>query len=201
MQKRTGKQLVRLAAASFLMLGMALQAAAPVPRPAPDLKIIEPSGKETTLSSLKGKVVVIQFLFTWCGHCQNTAQWLSRMQAELGPKGLEVYGVAFNKEVLTKDASANKKQVIDFGQYAKFPVGISPEDAVLKFMGFSVMDRYGVPQLAVIDRNGMIQAQTSPSPGQGEVVQESIMRNLVTKLLAEAPGKQVSSLPQKSSAK
>jgi thiol-disulfide isomerase/thioredoxin len=185
MQKRIGKQLIRLAAASFFMLGMALQAGAPVPRPAGEFKIHEPSGRETLLSSQKGKVVVIQFLFTWCGHCQATAQQLSQMQAELGPKGLVVYGVAFNDEVQTKDAAANNKMVTEFGKYASFPVGLASRESVLKFLGISVMDKLGVPQLVAIDRKGMIQAQTKPSPGQGEIIEPQVMRATVTKLLAE----------------
>lgn len=161
-----------------------MQAAAPVPRPAPEFTIQEPSGK-TTLASLKGKVVVIQFLYTGCGHCQNTATWLSRVQSELGPKGLAVYGVAFNNEVNTKDAAKNHAEVKKFDSYAKFPVGMASSELVERFLGFSVMDRYFVPQLVVIDKKGVIRAQTSPEPKATEVASESVLRGLVTKLLAE----------------
>jgi hypothetical protein len=47
------------------------------------------------------------------------------------------------------------------------------------------MDGYGVPQLVVIDKKGVIQAQTKPRPATGEIVEEPIMRTLVNKLLAE----------------
>ena len=170
----------------FLAFGLVLQAAAPVPRTAPEFKIHEPSGKDTLLSSQKGKVVVIQFLFTWCPHCQASAQWLSKMQAELGPKGLQVFGVAFNDEVQTKDMAANLKTTSEFLQYAKFPVGlVSTKEPVLRFLGFSVMDAYGVPQLVVIDKKGVIRAQTTPRPSGTSVASESVMRDTVTKLLAE----------------
>jgi thiol-disulfide isomerase/thioredoxin len=167
----------------FLACGLTMQAAAPVPRPAGDLKITLPSGAETLLASQKGKVVVIQFLYTWCSHCQATAGWLSKMHAELGPKGLQVYGVAFDDPQTTKDLKAAATM---FGTtYAKFPVGLSPQSLVLKFLGMSVMDRYGVPQLAVIDKKGAIVAQTHPSPMKGEIIEEPVMRALVTKLLSE----------------
>ena len=78
---------MKLIVGLLFTLGLTLQAAAPVPRPAPEFKVHEPSGKDTMVSSLKGKVVVIQFLFTWCPHCQATAQWLSKMKAELGQIG------------------------------------------------------------------------------------------------------------------
>lgn len=179
------RKIVGLSVALFFMLGLVSQAAAPVPRPAPEFKMRMPSGQEMAISPIKGKVTVIQFLFTWCPHCQVTAQWLSNMQAELGPKGVQVFGVAFNDEVQVKDTAAANKLVIEFGQYAKFPVGLSSREAVLKYLGFSVMDRYGVPQLVVIDKKGNIQAQTKPSPAKGEVVEEPVMRALVNKLLAE----------------
>ena len=94
-------------------------------------------------------------------------------------------GIAFNDEVNTKDAAKNKREVEQFGRYAKFPVGLSAKEPVLRFLGLSVMDGYGVPQLVVVDRKGVIQAQTKPRPGKGEIVEESVMRALVNKLLAE----------------
>jgi peroxiredoxin len=161
-----------------LAFGLAAFAAAPVPRQAADFKLVDASGKETTLAAQKGKVVVIQFLYTWCPHCQATARWLSTMQKELGPKGVQVFGVAFNDGVAAKD-------VADFKQNATFPVSISPKEPVLKFLGLSVMDGFGVPQLVVIDKKGVVQAQTKPRPAAGEIVEEPIMRTLVNKLLAE----------------
>jgi cytochrome oxidase Cu insertion factor (SCO1/SenC/PrrC family) len=168
-----------------LGFGLALQAAAPIPRPAGELKLVEPSGKEITLASLKGKVVVVQFLFTTCPHCQNAAVWLSKMNTELGPKGVQVYGVAVNEEVNTPDPAKNKASLASFSQFAKFPVGISTTATLMKFMGFSVLDRWGVPQFAVIDKKGVIRAQTTPSPMKGQVVEEPVMRDLVNKLLLE----------------
>ncbi len=129
-RKRIGKiTRMKLVFGLFLALGLTLQAAAPVPRPAPEFGVHEPSGKESLISAQKGKVVVIQFLFTWCPHCQSAAQWLTRMQTELGPKGLQVYGVAFNDEVQTKNPAENNKVTAAFSQYASFPVGPSPKEA------------------------------------------------------------------------
>ncbi len=168
------------------LLGLALTfalasfAASPVPRPAQEFKLQDASGKYVTLSAQKGKVVVIQFLYTTCTHCQATARWLSKMQQELGPKGLQVFGVAFNPGVAAKDTK-------DFGQFATFPVTTSPEQPVLQYLGLSVMDGFNVPQLVVIDKKGVIQAQTKPRPGAGEISEEPIMRAFVTKLLAEPP--------------
>jgi peroxiredoxin len=180
------KALGRISATfALLAFGFLLRAAAPVPRPAPPFTVQEPSGKGTSLASLKGKVVVVQFLSTGCSHCQQTAMGLSRVQSELGPKGLAVYGVAFNDEVNTKDDAKNKAEVKKFDSYAKFPVGMASDNVVQRFLGLSVLDHYAVPQIVVIDKKGIIRAQTSPYPKAGEVIEEPVLRGWVTKLLAE----------------
>ena len=173
-------------AALTLTLGLALQAAAPLGRPAPELKVVEPSGKQTLLSAQKGKVVLVQFLFTWCSHCQDTAKVLSKLQGELGPQGFQVLGLAFNDEVQTKDAARNNAEVTKFKAFANFPVGITPRDTVMKTMGFSVMDKIGVPLILVVDRKGMVRAQSLPT-GSSELQQEASLRTLLTKPLSEKP--------------
>ena len=167
----------------FFALAMLVQAAAPVPRKAEEIKVVEPSGNTVLLSAQKGKVTLVQFLFTWCPHCQDTAKVLSKLQSEFGNK-VQVLGVAFNDEVLTKDAAKNNAEVIKFKQYANFPVGIQSRDFVLKYLGFSVMDRWGVPLMVVVDKKGMVVAQSKTS-GSAELQQEAPLRAMITKLLAE----------------
>ena len=52
----------------FFLLGFALSlapaAAATVPRPSPEFAIRMPDGRQLLLSSFKGKVIVLEFLFT-----------------------------------------------------------------------------------------------------------------------------------------
>lgn len=153
-------------------------------RSAPEFRIVEPSGRTTTLAELKGQVVVVQFLYTWCGHCENTAEWLSRLETEFGPRGLRVFGVAFNDEVNTVDAERNRVEVVRFSQHARFPVGLSAKEPVLQFLDLQPDASYGVPQLVVIDREGIIRAQTSPRPGKGELIEEPVMRRVLEDLLA-----------------
>jgi hypothetical protein len=65
-----------------------------------------------------------------------------------------------------------------------FPVGSAPPQTVLDFLGFSIMDRYSVPQVAVIDKKGMIRAQ-SPIGGDPNLQDPTFLRNLINNLLAE----------------
>jgi thiol-disulfide isomerase/thioredoxin len=164
--------------ALFLALGLSVQAAAPVPRPSKQFTVSTPQGQRILLSSLKGKVVVVQFLFTWCPHCQAFSKVLTQLNAEYGPRGFQALGVGFEDDV-------TKQKVEDYTkQYAGFPVGISNRSTVLGYLGISELERIGVPQIVVIDRKGVIREQTS-SQGGGPLGDPAHLQPLVEKLLAE----------------
>src|SRR5258708_4603991 len=168
--------------ALFLTLGVSALAMPPVPRPAKELAVIEPNGKQTLLSTLKGKVVVIEFLFTTCPHCQKQSQLMTRLQKELGPKGFQALGVAFNDGV-------NPPMVAQFVQEfgVGYPVGNASRDTALSYLGISVMERWAVPQIVVIDRKGVIRQQSEPMPS-GSLQDEAKLRALVESLLKEGAG-------------
>src|ERR1700678_567212 len=122
-----------LFAAAFFVFAFSAMATLPLPRKAPELTITDPSGKQTLLSSLKGKVVVVEFLFTTCSHCQAEAQMLTKLQNEIGPKGLQILGFGFND---------NAKVLVDgFVQqnHVGYPIGAGSPDTVLGYLGYSVM--------------------------------------------------------------
>jgi thiol-disulfide isomerase/thioredoxin len=166
---------------ALVALGASVFAASPVPRPAPQLEIVDASGKHL-LSSYKGKVVVVQFLLTTCPHCQAFSQILDKLQAEYGPRGFQALGAAVNEATpeMAKDYAS---------KYASaFPVGPLSHDLVYTFMGLSVMDRPGFPQIAVIDRKGQIREQSSSLNERQPLQDEAHLRALVEKLLAEPSG-------------
>src|SRR6185436_7596938 len=98
----------RIAPVSLLLAStLALHAAAPVPRPTKEFTITLPSGKQSLLSSYRGKVVMLSCMFTTCPHCQSLSKVVRKLQQELGPKGFQALGVAFNDEVNTPNNSVN----------------------------------------------------------------------------------------------
>ena len=133
------------------------------------------------MASYAGRVVLVQFLYTTCPHCQATARFYSKLQKELGPRGLQVVGVAFNEE-----AEEHPDLVRRFVELngVEFPVGVAPREAVLSYLGISVMSRFAVPQVVIIDRNGVIRAQ-SEILGSEELQDESRLRPLLEGLLKE----------------
>jgi len=167
--------------ALFLALSIAslsLLAQPPMPRKAPEITILEPSGKQTLLSSFKGKVVVLAFIMTTCPHCQAECGVLSKLQSELGSKGFQPLAIAIN--------DPTGPLVTGFMQtfHPSFPVGYLPErQTVLDYLHVSDNDRWVVPQLVVIDRKGMIVAQSAPQ-GSEELQNEDKMRKLLIDLLS-----------------
>ncbi len=183
-----------LLTSAVLALGAVLFAASPVPRPAPPLSFVDSSGKSISLANYKGKVVVVQFLLTTCPHCQAFSQLLDKLQAEYGPKGFQALGAAVNE--------ATPQMAKDYhDQYAQaFPVGPLLRDPLNIFLGLSVMDRPGFPQIAVVDRKGQIREQTTADMSPQALQDEPHLRALVEKLLAESAGgasKSGASVPQK----
>jgi cytochrome oxidase Cu insertion factor (SCO1/SenC/PrrC family) len=90
----------RLAGAglSLVLAASLLVAAAPVPRQAPAFAFADADGKQAQLSSFKGKVVVVELLLARCPHCWRLAQTLDRLQRELGARGLQPIGIAFDND-------------------------------------------------------------------------------------------------------
>ena len=171
---------MRLAGIATALLSIcALQAAMPpVPRPAPDFVIHFTNGNEMTLHSLRGKVIALTFVSTTCPHCQHASQVFTKFYEEYGSKGFEPVAVAFN----TMANMYVDEFVKNLG--IKHPVGFSPVEPVLAFLGISPMERYVVPQIVWIDKKGIIREQTPPL-GDEKMLQESHWREMIETLLKE----------------
>jgi len=183
----------RLASLAVLLaLGLPAGAAAPVPRASPELTITDPSGTAMSLSSLKGHVVVIEFLWVRCPSCLRMAQTINKLHDEMADRGFEAVAVAFD-EGISAPAVRSFAQLMSI----KYPVGYTTSDQVDRYLGRDATERIHLPQLVVIDRAGVIRAQSLPT-GEAELTDETHLRNLVHQLLDEGapPGKSENSAPR-----
>lgn len=130
------------------------------------------AGQQLKLADMKGKVVVVDLWGTWCPPCRAEIPHFVRLQERLGPKGLQIVGLAFENE----EGEAAIKTVNDFMLREKFnyPCALGTEDVMKQ-----VPNAEGFPTTVFIDRQGKVRMVM--------VGYQSALRleAAVTKLLAE----------------
>ncbi len=80
---------------------------------APDFTLKDMQGRNVTLSSLKGKAVILNFWATWCPPCKAEMPSLNKLYLELRGRGLEVIAVSTDSSLMhVKDYLAKAR--LDF---------------------------------------------------------------------------------------
>ena len=65
---------------------------------APDFSIVDLQGKQISLSSLKGKVVVLNFWASWCPSCKAEIPDFVKTYEKYRDEGLIIIGIAVNSK-------------------------------------------------------------------------------------------------------
>jgi protein SCO1 len=137
---------------------------------APDFSLTSQDGKEVTLTSLRGRVVAVTFIYTWCPDvCPMLTDRMARVQDELGKDfGSKVAFVS-----ITVDPERDTPQVLkDYAEaFDADPAGwsfLTGDPAVV----LEVAHRYGVAVVpgangqvdhtlltTLVDRNGTMRVQ------------------------------------------
>jgi thiol-disulfide isomerase/thioredoxin len=116
----------------------------PQPEPLPDIHFLAGSGKEMSLASFKGKVVLLNVWATWCAPCREEMPDLDKLQAALGSDKFQVAALAVDKSGI----DGAKKFLADIGT-EKLEVFADPtakEGLKLKVIG--------MPTTILIDAEG-----------------------------------------------
>jgi peroxiredoxin len=154
-----GRKPIRVSMA-LVLLGSAFAMSSPtLPRASPELSIDELSGRTTMLSSFKGKVVVLEFLFVRSQHCARVAQVLNQLQHELGPRGMQAIGIAFDAPNAAVTGGEYLNAMAESLRLT-YPVGYAQRAGVDTYLGRTGNDMMSIPQVVVIDRAGTIRAAT-----------------------------------------
>jgi len=157
----------------------------PALRKSPEFTIYDPSGKTELLSSLKGKVVVLEFLFVMSQHCLRVAQTLNKLNAELGPRGFQPVGVVFDPPNGPSTGGQSLARMVDYYKLT-YPVGYSAKSDVDTYLGRTGNVILNIPQIVVIDRTGTIRATSGGVGGDPKLEDENSLRALIDGLLKES---------------
>ncbi len=63
-------------------------------KPAPHFVLEDLSGNKVSLTSYKGKAVLINFWATWCAPCKIETPWLVELRNQYAAQGFEILGVS-----------------------------------------------------------------------------------------------------------
>jgi peroxiredoxin len=179
----TGHKFISMALAFVLAAPTLGMSSAPVPRKSPEFTITQAAGKTTLLSSYKGKVVMLEFLFLRSKKCLDLAQTMNRLNGELGPRGFQPVAIAFPAPQSDADAATVGYMVNYFK--LTYPVGYTQKENVDQYLGRTETETLRIPQVVIIDRTGMIRAQTGGRDANLKLEDEAYLRTLLDDLLKE----------------
>lgn len=103
-------------------------------------------GKDVSLSSFKGKVILLNFWATWCGPCKAEIPGFVELQDQYGKDGLVIVGYSVDDEAPKARAFANEYKM-------NYPVllGLGREDVQEAYGPI-----WGIPASFIISRDGRV---------------------------------------------
>ena len=117
--------------------------------PAPDFSAVDADGNDLSLSSLQGKIVVLDFWASWCGPCRDELPHVEQVAKDYADRGVVVIGIDRDR-----NEGAFTGAVSYFGlTYRQVFDGADGEVSSLYRVS-------GIPMSYLIDREGIIRGKS-----------------------------------------
>ena len=116
-----------------------------VGKPAPDFDLPDLDGNKVDLSSMKGKVLILDFWATWCPPCKEEIPHLVRLQSKYRDQGLQIVGLSLD--------AGGAKDVKPFAEEhdVNYTMLIANDETARAYGGVSM-----IPTTFVVDRSGVV---------------------------------------------
>jgi thiol-disulfide isomerase/thioredoxin len=111
---------------------------------APDFALQDMNGKTVSLSSFKGKVVIIDFWATWCPPCRAAIPGLERLYRVYNSKGLVVLGISVDQ------GGWDLVKEFETGLGVTYPVLKGTDEVSVKYLVRTI------PMLVITGRDGKV---------------------------------------------
>lgn len=99
---------------AFAFLTLTVKAQGPIPNITDhrlDFTVADIKGDSIKLSSLKGKVLILDFWASWCGPCRFSNKDLVKLYNKYKDKGLEILSVSLDEEVKDWKKAVTKDKI------------------------------------------------------------------------------------------
>jgi len=104
------------------------------------------NGKDVKLSSLKGKVILLDFWATWCEPCKVEIPWFAEFQTKYGARGFQAVGISVDDTV-----EKLKPYVAKYKMNYPVLVGLNHDDVQNAYGPL-----WGIPVTTLISRDGKL---------------------------------------------
>ena len=115
---------------------------------APDFEMSLPNGEKVILSSLRGKVVMLQFTASWCGVCRKEMPYIENdiwLKHQNNPN-FALYGIDREEPVEKIEELIEKTGVT-------YPIGLDPDAGIFTLFA---KEKAGITRNVIIDKEGKI---------------------------------------------
>ena len=136
----------------------------------PNVTFKDLDGNNVALSSMKGKVVLVNFWATWCEPCRGEIPILIGLQQKYSGKGFTLLGAAMDdegKKVVEPFVKTTQFSVAGQPATMNYPIVLGNDDIASQFGGL-----LGMPTSFLISRDGKIVKKYMGALNENQIVKD-----------------------------